>query len=91
MDVNLTTLRQETLILNHSDMQQNQFRQIIQIGRNVTDIINLPCVDGARKSYTGVLVYQVNTVGVTPKYAREGDFICQDYDGDWHVVENNHQ
>lgn len=72
-------------------MQQNQFRQTIQIGRNVTDIINLPCVDGVRKSYTGVLVYQVNTVGVTPKYAREGDFTCQDYDGDWHVVENNHQ
>jgi len=71
-------------------MQATQFRQTIQIGRNVTDIINLPCVDGVRKSFTGVLIYQVNTVSST-KYAREGDLICQDHDGDWHVVENNHQ
>lgn len=70
-------------------MQLNQFKQTIQIGRNVTDIINLPCVDGVKKSFKGVLIYQVNTFGVTPKYAREGDYICQDYDGDWHVVENN--
>ena len=71
-------------------MQATQFIQTIQIGRNVTDIINLPCVDGVRKSFTGVLIYQVNTVSST-KYAREGDLICQDHDCDWHVVENNHQ
>lgn len=63
-----------------------KYRQSIQIGRNVTDIMRLPCVDAVRKSFTGVLVYQVNTFGTTPKYAREGDFICEDYDGDWYVI-----
>ena len=69
----------------------NRFKQTIQIGRNVTDIVKLPCVDAVRKSFQGVLIYQVNTVGVTPRYAREGDFICQDQDGDWHVIYNNNQ
>lgn len=66
----------------------SRFRQSIQIGRNVTDIINLPCVDAVRKSITGVLVYQVNTIS-SVRYAREGDLLCEDYDGDWHVNPQN--
>lgn len=69
-------------------MGKNNYIMIIQIGRNVTDIMALPCVNSVRKSFEGKLVYQVNTLSGSPKYAREGDYICKDKDGDWYVETN---
>ena len=66
-------------------MITTKYTMTVQIGRNVTDIIALPCVDSVRKSYNGVLIYQVNTGKSQPEYAREGDLICQDNNGEWHV------
>lgn len=69
-------------------MDKNNYVMIVQIGRNVTDIIALPCVDSVRKSFEGTLIYQVNTFTGSTKFAREGDYICKDQDGDWHVETN---
>lgn len=66
-------------------MITTKYTMTVQIGRNVTDIIALPCVDCVRKSFAGVLIYQVNTGKSRPEYAREGNLICQDNDGGWHV------
>ncbi len=56
-------------------MRTTRYTMTVQIGRNVTDIIALPCVDSVRKSFKGVLIYQVNTGKSQPEYAREGDLI----------------
>ena len=72
-------------------MQQSQFRQTIQIGRNVTDIFNLPCVVRAEKLHNGTPLYLVITgADLDEKWANVGDRICQDYDGNWHVEKSNH-
>lgn len=69
-------------------MDKSNYVMIVQIGRNVTDIMDLPCVDSVRKSFEGTLVYQVNTFHNSPKCAREGDYICKDHNGEWHVETN---
>ena len=63
-----------------------QYRQSIQIGKNVGDILNLPCVNAVRKSEAKRLVYEIATAYDPKKYATAGDWICEDYSGDWHVV-----
>lgn len=63
-----------------------KFKMTIQIGKNVTDIINLPCVESVRKNFEQKLVYAVKTVCSSIYYAMEGDLICQDYDNSWHVL-----
>lgn len=68
-----------------------EYRQSIQIGRNANGILALPCVDGVRKTSPGKLVYQVNTKHGTNTSAKEGDWICEDYNGDWHVVSDDRQ
>ncbi len=67
---------------------QNNFKQTIQIGKNPNGIIKLPCVEGLRKNRTGNLVYQVKTEYGTID-AVEGDLICEDYNGRWHVTTEN--
>ena len=57
---------------------------LVQIGKNVTNIINMPCVQEVHKNH-GKLVYGVETVdGLT--YAMQGDYICQSYNGTWCVI-----
>lgn len=89
-DISANTRVKTTETKYGNNMNTSEYIMTIQIGRNVTDIIALPCVDGVRKSFGGTLIYQVNTFYNSPKYAREGDYICKDHDGKWHV-EYNHQ
>ena len=63
-----------------------QYRQSIQIGKNVGDILNLPCVNAVRKSEAKRLVYEIATAYDPKKYATAGDWICEDCSGNWHVV-----
>lgn len=65
---------------------RSEYRQSIQIGKNPNGILALPCVDSVRKSFEGKLIYQVNTECDPKAYATAGDWICEDYNGDWHVV-----
>ena len=65
----------------------SKFRQIIHIGRNVTDIFNLPCVIKAEKLHNGNPLYLVATeADLNEKWANVGDQIAQDYDGHWHII-----
>ena len=68
---------------------RSEYRQAIQIGRNPNGILSLPCVDGVRKTFQGKLIYQVNTEYDAKARAMEGDWICQDYEGEWHVVSDD--
>lgn len=71
-------------------MKKIQFRQTIQIGRNVTDIFNLPCVIRAEKLHNGTPLYLVATgTNMNEKRANIGDYICQDYNGHWYVIAND--
>lgn len=63
-----------------------QYKQSIQIGNNVTDIMRMECVQGVFKNFAGQLVYQVNCHQSSITYAGQGDWICQDHDGCWNVV-----
>jgi len=70
------------------------YKQQIQIGDNVTDILKLPCVEGVFKvkSYGGVkephegeLRYCLTQNHCT-QIARKGDWLCEGYDGRWTVI-----
>jgi len=61
------------------------YKQAYQIGGNVTNIIALPCVEGAMKIRNGSLVYLVNVVE-RMKGAVKGDWLCEDRWGNWHMV-----
>ena len=62
------------------------YRQSIQIGKNVGDILNLPCVIGVWKTENRTLVYEINTAEKPMPYAAEKDWLCEDYNGGWHHV-----
>ena len=75
-------------------MNWKNYRKAVQIGNCVTDIINMPCVDSVRKSFEGKLFYSVNTgtpEGTSTEIAQKGDWLCEDYDGNWHVEKNREQ
>ena len=61
----------------------NDYVQMIKIGRNATDILRLPCVDGCHKEMDGAIVYHTNTINTGT--AREGDLLCQRKNGTWWV------
>lgn len=65
-----------------------KFRQRIQVGRNVTGIMRLPCVfscykEGGRGGIVYVLM-EWDSDGNRLE-ARQGDWLCEDYDGRWTV------
>ena len=65
----------------------SKYRQTIQIGNNVTDIFNLPCVIKAEKLHNGSPLYLVATgADLNEKWANVGDQIAQDYNDNWHVI-----
>lgn len=64
---------------------RSEYRQTIRIGRNPNGILALPCVDCVMKSLGNMYTYQVNTDN-SHVWAKEGDWICEDYRGEWHVV-----
>ena len=65
-----------------------RFRQAIHIGRNITDIMALPCVTACLKKNDKQdfewMEYIIN--GDEEQRANEGDWLCEDYDGRWHLL-----
>ena len=76
-----------------------RYKQAIQIGDNVTDIMRLPCVISCTKEFWNNtdIKYMYSLFGdtVCSKYswgdsviAYSGDWLCEDYDGRWHLLSN---
>ena len=72
-----------------------KIKQAIQIGDNVTGIMRLPCVLGAMKmTYNPAVIYYILFGDVITKCvqwgetvkAYNGDWLCEDYDGRWHLL-----
>ena len=73
------------------------FRQAIQIGDNVTDIMKLRCVSYATKNPPGFGIHYRLYAGLMWDYredlthkriAFKGDWLCEDYDGLWHILKD---
>ena len=62
-------------------------KQAIHIGRNVTDIMRLPCVYSCHKEADGRLCYLLYDWDAQGQYveAHEGQWLCEDNDGKWIV------
>lgn len=69
------------------DMMSN-FKQAIQVGNNVTDIMKLPCVFSCHKESDGRLCYLLYSWDQYGNYveARKGDWICEEEGGGWTVL-----
>ena len=79
----------------------NKFKQCVRIGRNVTDIFNLPYVIEVQKMVNGKPLYSIAAMNEHGKpiedVAETGDWLCQDCNGGWQVLDeteyakvNNH-
>ena len=67
-----------------------KFRQRIEIGTNVTGIMRLPCVFSCYKEGGGVVyILQEWDSDGNRLEARQGDWLCEDYDGRWTVQKGN--
>lgn len=64
-----------------------KYIQMIEIGRNVTDIMCLDCVYSCHKEGDGRLCYLLYDWDKDGNYitAHEGDTLCQSEDGKWYV------
>ena len=64
-------------------------KQAIRVGRNVTDMMRLPCVFSCYKQADGTLCYQLYDWGEPLRNvtAHEGQWLCEDYDGNWTVTD----
>jgi hypothetical protein len=67
------------------------FKQRIQIGRNVTDIMRLPCVYSCHKEADGKLCYLLHDWDAEGNYVKayEGDWLNEDEQGRWSVEHQN--
>ena len=73
-----------------------RYKQAIQIGDNVTDIMRLPCAICAEKHIVGnksFINYKLFGDTITSMFAwgetiiaYSGDWLCEDYDGRWHLL-----
>lgn len=65
-----------------------KFIRSIQISDNVTDIMRLPCISGCKKldDKNGFEWLEYQTRGCNSEIAEKGDWLCQDPNGDWHVL-----
>lgn len=66
------------------------YKQQIQIGDNVTDIMRLPCVIGVRKVWPlKAPMYYRYSLRIddanTRQHAYKGEWLCERYDGSWIV------
>ncbi len=66
------------------------YKQCIQIKNNVTDIMKLPCVFSCHKMNDHELEYLLYDWDKQGQYiaAHQGDWLCEDYQGKWHVLTN---
>lgn len=66
------------------------YKQAIQIGNNVTEIMKLPCVLSCTKEIWGIydirLRYELTFAYRC--YAYAGDWLCEDAEGTWHLLKN---
>ena len=64
-------------------------KQAIRVGRNVTDMMRLPCIFSCYKQADGKLCYQLYDWGEPLRNvtAHEGQWLCEDYDGNWTVTD----
>lgn len=68
-----------------------RFKQCIQISRTIEGIFKLPCIAAVRKDIFGApffdtygfIMYDGKSVS-----ARDGDWLCEDYDNRWHLLTN---
>lgn len=81
-----------------------KFRKAIQVGRNATDILKLPCVTGCYKypiydssskfplrghiPSKGEIIYHFRQGGIDD-FVMIGDWLCEDHKGVWHVLSND--
>jgi len=72
-----------------------RYKQAIQIGDNVTDIMKLPCVmechkrDIFRGGHRIEFYYVLDSRRMKApgwQFGHEGDWLCEDYDGRWHLL-----
>lgn len=76
-----------------------RFKQAVQIGDNVTDIINLRCINYVAKQpcfeflgykyhlYAG-LMWDYKEDLSHRHIAFKGDWLCEDHDGLWHILKD---
>jgi hypothetical protein len=64
----------------------NKVKQAIRVGRNVTDMMRLPCVFSCYKRADGTFLYRLLPL---QRYvtAHEGQWLCEDYNGNWTVTD----
>ena len=75
--------------LNYQGTMSEKVKQVIRIGRHVTDIMRLDCVYSCHKEADGrlcYLLYDLDSNGKSIK-AHEGQWLCEDYDGKWTVTD----
>ncbi len=70
----------------HTFVKRPHYNTIITIGKNVTDIMRLDCVVSAVKMPTGSISYRVR-VPDGLAWAHEGNNLCRDDKGIWHIEE----
>ena len=64
-------------------------KQAIRVGRHVTDLMRLDCVYSCHKEADGTLCYLLYDWDEQGQYvkAREGQWLCEGYDGHWTVTD----
>lgn len=81
-------------------MKKIKFKQMVQIGDNVTDIIKLKCVNYVSKllpfEFTHSYIYHLYA-GLMHDYCEDlshkqiafkGDWLCEDEEGHWYIISN---
>ncbi|MBR1526252.1 MAG: hypothetical protein IJ640_06285 [Prevotella sp.] len=74
-----------------------KFKLEVLIGRNATEMLNLPCVLGVWKEFLSDTDFRlrysifVDSKTVSAMWgecinAYEGYWLCEDYNGEWHVL-----
>ena len=65
-----------------------EYRQCIQIGANVSDVMKLPCVFSCHKMEDGGLEYLLYDWDDNGQYvkAHYGDWLCEGSDGKWYKL-----
>lgn len=65
-----------------------EYRQCIQIGSNVSDIMRLPCVFSCHKDGNDNLVYLLYDWDDQGRYVecRRGDWLCEGTDDKWYKL-----
>ena len=66
------------------------YKQCIQIGNDVTNIMKLPCIFSCHKMNEYDLEYLMYDWDKNGQYIalHKGDWVCEDYNGKWHKLTN---